>query len=131
MNLDELRAMYDLTGRAFVVTGGSGVLGADIVCALVGVGANVVVLGRRLGASQAVVERATADGGQALAVEGDVLKRDTLIAAAETAIERFGGVDGLVNGAGGNRPAASTSAEVSFFDHSALPGVRPADGRSG
>ncbi len=116
MNLDELRAMYDFTGKTFVVTGGSGVLGTDVVLALAGCGANVVILARHLGDSQKVVERVRADGGRALAVEGDVLKLDTLVAAVETTLEHFGGVYGLINAAGGNRPAASTSQDVSFFD---------------
>jgi NAD(P)-dependent dehydrogenase (short-subunit alcohol dehydrogenase family) len=116
MNLDELRAMYDLTGKTFIVTGGSGVLGTDVVLALAGVGANVVILARHLDDSRAVVERVRAEGGQAAAVKGDVLERDTLAAAAETTMERFGGIYGLVNAAGGNRPAASTSQDLSFFE---------------
>jgi len=116
MDAQQLRQMYDFAGKTFIVTGGSGVLGSEVVGALASVGANVVILARHLGPSQAVVERVRADGGQAQAVQGDVLKRDTLIAAAETAVERFGSIHGLVNAAGGNRPGASTGPDLSFFD---------------
>jgi NAD(P)-dependent dehydrogenase (short-subunit alcohol dehydrogenase family) len=34
----------------------------------------------------------------------------------EKTIAEFGKIDGLINGAGGNRPAATTSAEKPFFD---------------
>ena len=36
MNLAELAKMYDFTGRTFVVTGGTGVLGQTMVRAIVG-----------------------------------------------------------------------------------------------
>jgi NAD(P)-dependent dehydrogenase (short-subunit alcohol dehydrogenase family) len=57
MNLDELTAMYDFTGKTFAVTGGSGVLGGDVVCALAGVGANVVILDRNVAAAQGMIDR--------------------------------------------------------------------------
>jgi NAD(P)-dependent dehydrogenase (short-subunit alcohol dehydrogenase family) len=53
---------------------------------------------------------------QVLAVQGDVLNLDSLKHAAQAVIERFGQVDILINGAGGNRPQATTSREQSFFD---------------
>ena len=48
MDLDELMAVYDFTGKTFVVTGGAGVLCGDVVVALAGCGANVVILDRNL-----------------------------------------------------------------------------------
>ncbi len=48
MDLEQLMKMYDLTGKTYVITGGTGVLGGEIACALAGVGANVVILDRNL-----------------------------------------------------------------------------------
>lgn len=48
MNLRELTAMYDFTGKTFAVTGGAGALGSDVVTSLVGCGANVMILDRSL-----------------------------------------------------------------------------------
>ena len=45
MNLNELTQFYNFTGKTAVITGGTGVLGGEIACALVGCGANVVALG--------------------------------------------------------------------------------------
>jgi len=45
-----------------------------------------------------------------------VLKPDTLQQAAEIILKEFGKVDGLINGAGGNKPQATTSVDRSFFD---------------
>ena len=50
MDLSELTRLYDFRGRTIVVTGGTGILGGEIACALVNCGANVAVLsatGRR------------------------------------------------------------------------------------
>jgi NAD(P)-dependent dehydrogenase (short-subunit alcohol dehydrogenase family) len=49
-------------------------------------------------------------------VAGDVLDRASLVAAAEAVKAAYGPLYGLINAAGGNRPAATTSATRSFFD---------------
>jgi len=117
MNLDELRTMYDLTDCTAVVTGGAGVLGSEIACALVGCHANVVILDRDQELAQKVIERfPTVVKGRAVRVFGDVLKVETLQQADETIRAEFGRVDILINAAGGNHPGASTSADLSFFD---------------
>ncbi len=54
--------------------------------------------------------------GEAVVVYGDVLKPDTLEQARQVILDSFGGIDGLVNAAGGNKPEATTSPERSFFD---------------
>jgi NAD(P)-dependent dehydrogenase (short-subunit alcohol dehydrogenase family) len=117
MNLDELRTMYDLTDCTAVVTGGAGVLGSEIACALVGCNANVVILDRDQELAQKVIERfPKVVKGRAVRVFGDVLKVEALQQANETIKAEFGKVDILINAAGGNHPGASTSAELSFFD---------------
>jgi NAD(P)-dependent dehydrogenase (short-subunit alcohol dehydrogenase family) len=117
MNLDELRTMYDFTDCTAVVTGGAGVLGSEIACALVGCNANVVILDRDQELAQKVIERfPKVVKGRAVRVFGDVLKVEALQQANETIKAEFGKVDILINAAGGNHPGASTSAELSFFD---------------
>ena len=117
MNLDELRSLYDFTGRTVLITGGAGVLGAGIAHGLLGCHANVVILNR----DQEKAGR-TLDGfpkntkGHALSIIGDVLKAETLHLALETINAEFGGVDILINAAGGNHPSATTSDQSSFFD---------------
>jgi NAD(P)-dependent dehydrogenase (short-subunit alcohol dehydrogenase family) len=49
-------------------------------------------------------------------VYGDVLNLETLQQAHDTIQAEFGGVDILINAAGGNHPGATTSPEASFFD---------------
>lgn len=116
MDLQQLTQLYDFTGRTFVVTGGTGVLGGEVACALAGAGANVVLLDRNLDPAQGIMERMGPHACQAAAVYGNVLDRESLLEAAATINERFGCVNGLINAAGGNKPAATTNPDLSFFD---------------
>jgi len=116
MNLDELTLLYNFTGQTFIITGGTGILGGEIACALVGCGANVAVLDRNLDPAQGLLERMGPCAGQAATVHCDVLDVDSLRQAAEVITQRFGRIDGLVNAAGGNKPQATTSPDLSFFD---------------
>jgi NAD(P)-dependent dehydrogenase (short-subunit alcohol dehydrogenase family) len=115
MNLDELTKMYDFTGRTIVITGGTGALGSEMTRTLAGCGANVAVLARNIAKAEQVLEDAPWPG-RTLIVMGDALKPETMQSALETILYKFGRVDGLINGAGGNDPKATTNAELSFFD---------------
>jgi NAD(P)-dependent dehydrogenase (short-subunit alcohol dehydrogenase family) len=117
MNLEGMTAFYDFSDRTVLVTGGAGVLGGEIACALVGCNANVAILDRDQELAQRVIERFPKSArGRAIRVYGDVLNLETLQQADETVKAEFGGVDVLINGAGGNHPSATTSADLSFFD---------------
>ena len=116
MNLNELSQLYDFSGKTAVITGGTGVLGGEIACALVGCGANVVVLDRNPNLPDALKKPVDAGPGQYMVTYADVLDR-ALLATARQAIEAtFGDIHILVNGAGGNHPQATTNPERSFFD---------------
>jgi len=116
MNLDELKKLYDFTGRSVAITGGGGILCGEIARALAGCNANVAILDRDPALGDAVIGRFDAGSGKHLSVLADVLKKETLEAAAARVLGEFGGVDCLINGAGGNNPRATTSAELKFFD---------------
>lgn len=117
MNLDELQSLYDFTGRTVLITGGAGVLGSEIACALVGCNANVVILDRDVELAEKVIERfPKMVKGRAVRVFGDVLNLETLHQANEAIQAEFGAVNILINAAGGNHPSATTSADLSFFD---------------
>ena len=90
----------DLEGRVALVTGGGRNIGRAIALALAAAGAAVVINGRRdRQAVEAVAADIAAAGGQALPVladVGDAAAVERLIAAA---VERFGGLDILINNA--------------------------------
>ena len=117
MNLEELKSLYDFSDRTVVVTGGAGVLGGEMACALMGLNANVVILDRDQELAQKVIDRfPKVVKGRAIRVFGDVLKAETLQQAKETIQAEFGAVNVLINAAGGNHPSATTKPELSFFD---------------
>jgi len=114
--LDTVAALYDFSGRTVVLTGGTGVLGSEMARALAGCHADVVLLARNLERAEALIRSFGATRGHHLAVAADVLDRASVEAAGRTVLERYGRVDCLVNGAGGNDPRATTTPDRSFFD---------------
>lgn len=116
MDLAELTKMYDFTGRTIVLTGGAGILGGEIACALVGCGANVALLDREPALADRLKPRFEACSGKAMVAFADVLKPESLSQACDAVLETFGRIDGLINAAGGNKPEATTSETRSFFD---------------
>ena len=116
MDLAELTKMYDFTGKSIVITGGAGILGGEISCALVGCGAKVALLDRDPSLADRLMHRFETSAGEAIVVYGDVLKTDSLEQACQVIMDSFGGIDALVNAAGGNKPEATTAPDRSFFD---------------
>ena len=104
----------DLAGKVAVVTGGGGVLCSGFAEALAACGAKVAVCDLRLEPAQAVADRINADGGKAIAVEANVLDKESLMAAREKINAELGTCDILLNGAGGNNPKGTTTKEYLF-----------------
>src|SRR5581483_2869275 len=116
MDREALSRLYDFSGKTVVVTGGTGVLGSEMAGALAGCGANVVLLARRLAPAEEIVKEMESRGGRAAAISADVADQSSLQNAAQQVRERFGGVDCLLNAAGGNKPEATTRPDQPFFD---------------
>lgn len=92
---------FSLTGRVAIVSGGGGAIGAALAEAFAGAGARVAVLGRTQETLDATVGRVEAAGGEALALVADVTSEAAADEAVVQAVQRFGGVDILVNAVGG------------------------------
>ncbi|RWY53674.1 SDR family oxidoreductase [Mucilaginibacter gilvus] len=106
---------YSLAGKVIVVTGGTGILGNSFVNGIVAAGGTVGILGRN---EQVAEERADAinkSGGQAIALIADAMDEAALIAAKDKLLAKFGRVDGLVNGAGGNMPDGVLQPDEDLF----------------
>jgi 3-oxoacyl-[acyl-carrier protein] reductase len=90
-----------LTGKVAIVTGASKGIGAGIAKSLAAAGAAVVVnyASSREGADRVVAE-ITAEGGKAIAVQGDVARADDVRRLFAATKEAFGALDVLVNNAG-------------------------------
>lgn len=96
--------MFSLADKTVVVTGGGRGIGRGISLAMARAGARVVVAGRSPAPLHATVAEIEQLGGVALAVPGDITRRED-VAALVRAAEAFGGyIDGWVNNAGSADP---------------------------
>ncbi|MDL5159769.1 SDR family NAD(P)-dependent oxidoreductase [Actinomycetospora termitidis] len=102
----------DLAGRTAVVTGASRGIGLEVTRALVREGVRIAA-----GARHASAElTALSDDGDVLVVLDDLTSSDGSRALVEQAVERFGGVDLLINNVGGVRPRTAGFVEVGDAD---------------
>ena len=97
MNLEEHNQLYNFAGRNIVITGGAGILGGEMACALVGMGANIAIMDRDPALANRLITRLEGGPGRAIIVYGDVLKRDALVKAEEAIGNELGPVDTLIN----------------------------------
>ena len=117
MDLKELTKLYDFSDRTAVITGGAGIIGGEMACALVGCCANVAILDRAPELADRLIDRFEGGPGKAIVVYADVLKPDTMHKAEEVIQTEFNSsVHMLINAAGGNNSKATTSEELPFFD---------------
>jgi len=102
----------DLKGKVAVLTGGTGIIGGALARALGAAGVQLVVAGRDRTKAEAIAAQIVQEtGGTVIGLGFDVLDRPSLEAAREEIHRRLGPVDLLINGAGGNKPTATTAAE--------------------
>lgn len=107
---------FNLDKKVCVITGGTGVLGKGFSRGLAEAGGRVAVLGRRMDAAEAIVAEIKSKGGEAMAVRADVLDKKALLDARDKVIGQWGGIDILINGAGGNLPGAVVPPDRSFTE---------------
>ena len=102
----------DLKGKVCVITGGCGVFGSAFSTGLINEGAKLAILDYKKGRCENCFAGKVKDsGGPVYCVVGNVLDKQSLIEAKKQINEEFGKVDVLINGAGGNSPAATTAEE--------------------
>ncbi len=116
MASDYVAQLFSVEGQVVVITGGGGVLCGAIARGLARAGAKVVLLNRTRASAERVAETIREFGGEVMVVEADVLDRPALERTAEEILARYGRVDALINGAGGNRPEATTGPENPLTD---------------
>ena len=101
-----------------VITGAGGVLCSAFAKALAADGHKVALLDLNLEAAEKVAAEIRGNGGEAIAVQADVLDKESLQAAHDAVEKAFGRCEVLINGAGGNNPKGTTTGE--YFDKADL-----------
>src|SRR3982750_3713478 len=89
-----------LDQQVIVITGASSGIGLCTAQSAAKAGAKLVLAARSAQTLNDVVQKITASGGQAIAVEADVADRASVQKIADTAIGNFGRIDTWVNNAG-------------------------------
>ena len=111
-----MNALFDISGKVVVITGGTGVLGKTIARYLALEGAKVIILGRKEEVGNAIVNDIAKAGGEAMFLTTDVMNQARVETNCVDILGRYGRVDALLNAAGGNMPGATIAPTGTFFD---------------
>jgi NAD(P)-dependent dehydrogenase (short-subunit alcohol dehydrogenase family) len=112
----DLSKYFNLKGKVAVITGGAGVLCSEITKAIGKHGGKVVVLDISEEEMEDLSDNLTENRIEHLTIKTNILDKENLQTAAKKTIEKFGKVDILINGAGGNKAEATTGPDRPFFD---------------
>lgn len=107
----DVTKLFDLSGKRAAITGGGGELCGTMAEALGRLGVKVAIIDLDPKAGKLRQDSINAAGGTAKAFTCSVLDEEELGGCYEQICELWGGVDLLINGAGGNSPKGSTDRE--------------------
>jgi 7-alpha-hydroxysteroid dehydrogenase len=109
---------FRVDDKVAIITGAGRGIGRASALALAEAGADVVLASRTAPQLEEVAALVRGLGRRALVVETDVDKPGSLDALANAAIEEFGGIDIVVNNAGGTAPRPFLSTSVGYLERS-------------
>jgi len=108
-------SLDDVKGKVCVITGGAGIIGTSFAMGLAQTGAKVVIADFNKERAEEVAQSVNNKYvGSAMSVFCNVLDKASLTESKKQINEKFGKIDVLINGAGGNAPTATTQLE--YFD---------------
>ena len=106
---------FDISGQVAVITGAGGIICGVMAREMAKKGAKVALLDLFVENAQKIADEINAAGGDAIAVKANVLDRASLEEARAAVVAKYGHIDILINGAGGNKKQATVSPELDFF----------------
>lgn len=106
---------FDISGQVAVITGAGGIICGVMAREMAKKGAKVALLDLFVENAQKIADEINAAGGDAIAVKANVLDRASLEEARDAVVAKYGHIDILINGAGGNKKQATVSLELDFF----------------
>lgn len=111
-----IEQIFKLQGKVVLITGGAGVLATAIGDGLAAAGCKLVILDLDLERAENRAREIVDKGGEAIGLAANVLEENSLEIAREAILAEFGGIDALINAAGGNMPGATVGPDQTFFD---------------
>ncbi|MCA6448728.1 MAG: SDR family oxidoreductase [Chitinophagaceae bacterium] len=111
----ESKDLFSLKGKVIVVTGGTGILGGAFVKGIAAAGGIPIILGRNSEVAEQRADEIIEGGGDAIPVVADVLDEVAMQNARDLIVGKYGRIDGLVNGAGGNMPEGVLQNDEDIF----------------
>ena len=106
---------FDISGQVAVITGAGGIICGTMAREMAKKGVKIALLDLFVESAQKIADEINANGGEAIAVKANVLDRASLEEARDVVVAKFGKIDILINGAGGNKPQATISKDLDFF----------------
>ncbi len=106
----------NIKGKIVVKTGGTGVLGGSASDSLAKAGLKIAIIGREQATIDTKVNSIKDNGGQAYGISGDILDKESIQQALNKIINHYGGIDIIINAAGGNMPGATIGPDQTIFD---------------
>jgi 7-alpha-hydroxysteroid dehydrogenase len=97
----KIDALFDLTGKTAIVTGGANGIGKATAVLLARAGANIVIADFKAEDAEKTASEIRELGIKAIAVRCNVLEDEDLVNLVETTVAEFGGIHILINNAGG------------------------------
>ena len=95
--MTDLPAMFDLSGRVAVVTGGGGALGRVTAAGLAAAGASVAVVDLHASTAESAADEIAAGGARAIGIGADLTSEEQVDAVFGRVDQAYGRVDILVN----------------------------------
>ncbi len=114
--MNYLNQLFGLEGKVAVLTGGGGVLAAEIGRGMAQAGAIVILLDIREENAVKTAEEIKKSGGIAVGMASNVLDKANMEEVCANIVKEYGKVDILLNAAGGNQPGATIGPDQTIFD---------------
>ncbi|MDR1120895.1 MAG: SDR family NAD(P)-dependent oxidoreductase, partial [Dysgonamonadaceae bacterium] len=111
-----MKNLFSVKDKVVLITGAAGILGNSMVHHFSEQGAKVVILDRNEEAGKALEKAVTDKGHDAWFLYTDVLNKDVLRKNYDDILAKYGRIDVLINGAGGNMPGATIAPDKTIFD---------------
>jgi len=109
-------SFFNISEKVIVITGGSGVLGGSMASHLLSMGAKIAIIGRTKEKLDQRLSELKDMNSNVIGFCGDVLDKPFLEKTRDKIVEKWQGIDVLINAAGGNMPGATIAPDQTIFD---------------